>query len=431
MIGYVPGQGQRRAASQLDFAGHGAETLGTAGGKRDPGALGAKRQGSGPPDAASKPPSRWRPCSESVAARDSTPLFSSSGKRRVPAARWTSPNPGRETIAAGRGSVPEYPDVELYCSAVEARIVGARLSAFRIASPHLLASVEPSPDALIGRLATGVHRIGKQLVMEFEENLFCAVHLAVAGRFHWTANPSAGKPARLSPRGNLAVWTFESGPGEGGHLRLVERSPKKRASIRVGQGPEQLWGGSTVAGSRSPVPAARRSLPGSPVRRSPSSAPSPSPPGFAGVGNAYSDEILWHARLSPTKRAGSLTTDQIERLHSAAEAILTEWATRPKEECGSAFPTGVTAFREGMAVHGRFGQPCPVCGSPVQRVRRAENEFNYCATCQTGGKLLADRAMSRLLRKKWPRTLKAAEERRRRLALPASGPPPEYDLESE
>lgn len=145
------------------------------------------------------------------------------------------------------------------------------------------------------------------------------------------------------------------------------------------------------------------------------------PARFAGVGNAYSDEILYRARLSPLKRAGSLTSEETGRLHAAAESVLTEWAARLQEECGSAFPTGVTAFRGGMAVHGRFGQPCPDCGSPVQRIRRAENEFNYCATCQTGGRLLADRAMSRLLRKKWPRTLKAAEERRRRLRTPESG----------
>ena len=164
--------------------------------------------------------------------------------------------------------MPEYPDVELYRYAVAARIVGARLSGFRIAAPHLLASVEPPPEAVIGRRATGVRRIGKQLVMEFEEDLFCAVHLAVAGRFHWTEVSGAGKPVRLSPRGNLAVWTFEwtfeSGPAEGGHLRLVERSPKKRASIRVGRGADQL-GRSIGAGWRSPVPPGRRSRPGSRV----------------------------------------------------------------------------------------------------------------------------------------------------------------------
>ena len=329
--------------------------------------------------------------------------------------------------------MPEYPDVELYRFAVAARIVGARLSGFRIASPHLLASVEPPPEALIGRLATGVRRIGKQLVMEFEEDLFCAVHLAVAGRFHWTEGSGTGKPVRLSPRGNLAIWTFEwtfeSGPAEGGHLRLVERSPKKRASIRVGRGAEQLRaldrGGLEVPGSTRAAFAARLAGLTRTVKRALTE-----PARFAGIGNAYSDEILHRARLSPTKRAGSLSDEELGRLHGAAESVLTEWAAKLQDEGGRAFPTGVTAFREGMAVHGRFGQPCPECGSPVQRVRRAENEFNYCATCQTGGKLLADRAMSRLLRKKWPRTLKAAEERRRRLRVPTSEPPSEQEPES-
>ena len=322
--------------------------------------------------------------------------------------------------------MPEYPDVELYRSAITARILGARLSSFRIASPHLLASVETPPDALIGRRAAGVRRIGKQLVMEFEEDLFCAVHLAVAGRFHWTGPSGGKKPVRLSPRGNLAVWSFESGPAGAGHLRLVERSPKKRASIRVGQGAAQLRaldrGGLEIPGSTREEFVARLAGVTNTIKRALTE-----PARFAGIGNAYSDEILHRARLSPSKRAGMLNADEMARLHAAAEGVLTEWAAKLHVECGSAFPTGVTAFREGMAVHGRFGQPCPDCGSPVQRVRRAENELNYCATCQTGGRLLADRAMSRLLRRKWPRTLKAAAERRRRLedatrATPAGRP---------
>ena len=322
--------------------------------------------------------------------------------------------------------MPEFPDVELYRSAIRARIVRARVAAFRIASPHLLASVETPPEALVGRVATGVRRIGKQLVMEFEEELFCAVHLAVAGRFHWTASSGSRKPVRLSPRGNLAVWSFESEAGSGGKLRLVERSPKKRASIRVGRGPEPLRaldrGGLEIPGSTREAFGARLAGLTNTIKRALTE-----PARFAGVGNAYSDEILHRARLSPSKRAGSLTSEELGRLHAAAESVLTEWAARLQEECGSAFPTGVTAFREGMAVHGRFGQPCPDCGSPVQRVRRAENEFNYCAACQTGGRLLADRAMSRLLRKRWPRTLRAAEERRRRLRNPESGSSPTDD----
>lgn len=317
--------------------------------------------------------------------------------------------------------MPEYPDVELYRAAIGERIAGARLTAFRIASPHLLASVETPPEALVRRVATGVRRIGKQVVMEFEHGYFCAVHLAVAGRFHWTPSSGSRKPVRLSPRGNLAVWSFETDAGGGGNLRLVERSPKKRASIRVGRGPEPLRaldrGGLEVPGSTREEFGARLAGLTNTIKRALTE-----PARFAGIGNAYSDEILHRAGLSPSKRAGRLSDEEMGRLHDAAKSVLVEWAARLQEECGSAFPTGVTAFREGMAVHGRFGQPCPVCGSPVQRVRRAENEFNYCATCQTGGRLLADRAMSRLLRKKWPRTLKAAEERRRRLRIPESGP---------
>ena len=322
--------------------------------------------------------------------------------------------------------MPEYPDVELYRAAIGERIVGVRLAAFQIASPHLLASVETPPGALVGRLATGVRRIGKQVVMEFEEGFFCAVHLAVAGRFHWTAGSGSGKPVRLSPRGNLAVWSFEADTGAGGRLRLVERSPKKRASIRVGQGDAPLRaldrGGLEIPGSTREEFGARLAGLTNTLKRALTE-----PARFAGIGNAYSDEILHRARLSPSKRAGTLTGEEMGRLHAAAESVLVEWAAGLRAESGSAFPTGVTAFRKGMAVHGRFGQPCPVCGSPVQRVRRAENEFNYCATCQTGGRLLADRAMSRLLRKKWPRTLKAAEERRRRLGMPGSGSTPPDD----
>ena len=306
--------------------------------------------------------------------------------------------------------MPEYPDVELYRSAIAARIAGTRLSAFGIAAPHLLASVEPPPEALIGRAAAGARRIGKQVVMEFEEDFFCAVHLAVAGRFLWTAAAPGTKPARLSPRGNLAVWRFESGS-----LRLVERSPKKRASIRIGRGAEGLRsldpGGLEVPGSTPEAFAARLADSTRTLKRALTE-----PARFAGIGNACSDEILHRARLSPLKRAGKLSGAEARRLHAAAVAVLTEWAAELAGVCGDGFPSRVTAFREGMAVHGRFGKPCPDCGSPVQRLVRAENECNYCAACQTGGRLLADRAMSRLLRNRWPRTLEAAEERRRRLS---------------
>lgn len=320
--------------------------------------------------------------------------------------------------------MPEYPDVELYRFAIATRISGARLTGFRIGAPHLLASVEPGPDALIGRQATGARRIGKQVVLEFEDGFFCAIHLAVAGRFFWTPRTGAARPTRLSPRGNLAVWSFEGGPRGGGDLRLVERSPKKRAAIRLGRGDAALRaldaGGLEVPGSSLEEFAGRLAGAARTIKRALTE-----PARFAGIGNAWSDEILWRARLSPTKRAGSLDPEEVRRLHAAAGAVLTEWAERLGNECGEGFPTRVTAFREGMAVHGRYGKPCPECGDPVQRVRRAENEANYCATCQTGGRLLADRAMSRLLRRRWPRTLEAARDRRRRLAAAPPEPEPE------
>ena len=321
--------------------------------------------------------------------------------------------------------MPEFPDLEVYRSALAERLRGARLERLRLAAPHLLASVEPPPEALAGRAVRGVRRLGKQIVLLLDEARFCSIHLAVAGRLHWTGPPGAGrntaKPAQLSPRGNLAIWDFalasgESGEsGESGQLRLVERSRKKRATIRLGATAEALAaldpGGLEIPGSAPVAFAARLAGSTRTLKRALTE-----PARFAGIGNAYSDEILWRARLSPTKRADRLTEAETARLHAAAEGVLTEWAARLLEECGAGFPTGVTAFRPGMAVHGRFGEPCPECGAAVQRIVRAENECNYCPACQTGGRLLRDRALSRLLRDRWPRNLAEAAERRRTLS---------------
>ncbi len=308
--------------------------------------------------------------------------------------------------------MPEYPEMELYRWAVERRVAGSRLADFRIGAPHLLVSLTP-PSDLVGKEVAAVGRIGKQLLMSFSDDFHCAVHLGVAGRLHWT---EGAKEARVSPRGNLAVWSFDRGS-----LRLLERSRKKRASIRIGSGADFLReidrGGLEIPGSA--LADFRARLAG--VTRTLKRALT-EPSRFSGIGNAWSDEILHRARLSPTRRAGSLGEDESERLHEAARSVFREWRQRLIEECGDGFPTGVTAFRDGMAVHGRFGEPCPVCGSPVQRLVRAENEVDYCATCQTGGKLLRDRSLSKLLKKSWPRTLAEAEERRRRLsARQASG----------
>ncbi len=320
--------------------------------------------------------------------------------------------------------MPEYPDVEVYRRALTARIVGARLQRFGIAAAHLLRSVTPAPEALVGRAAERVQRIGKQIVLRFEDGYFCAIHLAVAGRFFWTPSPSASKPTRLSPRGNIAVWSFartqavsQAGTRPAtrtGDLRLTERSRKKRAAIRLGRGEDQLraldWGGLEVPGSTFEDFAARLTATNRTLKRALTE-----PARFSGIGNAYSDEILHRARLSPMKRGSGLKPEEARRLHAAAASVLEEWKEKLMRETGRRFPTGVTAFRPGMAVHGRYGQPCPDCDSIVRRVRRAENEFNYCPECQTGGRLLADRVMSRLLRRKWPRTVQAEAARRRAL----------------
>lgn len=312
--------------------------------------------------------------------------------------------------------MPEYPDLEAYRAALAERIEGARLDRLSLAAPHLLASVEPPPAALAGRSVLGVRRVAKQLVILLEAAHFCSVHLAVAGRLHWTdlrpVGKKAAKPARLSPRGNLAIWDFALADGGTGQLHLSERSRKKRATIRLGATPEAFAaldpGGLEVPGSTLGDFAARLADCPRTLKRALTE-----PARFAGIGNAYSDEILWRARLSPTKIANRLDAGETERLHHAAAGVLTEWAERLRAETGPDFPAGVTAFRPDMAVHGKFGEPCPECGAPVQRIARSENESNYCPTCQTGGRLLRDRALSRLLKKTWPKTLAEAERRRR------------------
>ncbi len=320
--------------------------------------------------------------------------------------------------------MPELPDLEVYREAIRRRILGTRLTRFRVASPHLLASVAPPPEDLVGLVATDVRRIGKQLALEFEGEHFFAIHLAIAGRFSWTPAGSRRDEPRLSPRGILAEWRFgpadRDGP-EGGALRLRERSRKKRASIRLGRGKAALEeldrGGLEVPGSTLAAFSARLAGSTRTLKRALTE-----PARFAGIGNAWSDEILHAARLSPMKPCRNLSPEETARLHEATVSVLTEWTSRLAEECGDGFPTRVTAFREGMAVHGRFGQPCPDCGTRVQRVRRAENEFNYCPKCQTGGRLLRDRGMSVLLKKSWPRTVAAAERRRDRLRPVHSAP---------
>ena len=298
--------------------------------------------------------------------------------------------------------MPELPDILGYLSALEPRIVGKRLESVRLGSPFLLRSVAPPVSAAEGRAVVGVRRIGKRIVLALEGDLFLVLHLMVAGRLHWKK-----RPGKVGGRGALASFDFPDGA-----LVLSEASTKKRASLHVVAGEANLKdldrGGIEVLDAD--LPRFREAL----VRENHTLKRALTDPRlFSGIGNAYSDEILHRARLSPAKLTQKMSPDEVARLHAAVRAVLGEWVDRLSAEAGKAFPEKVTAFREGMAVHGRYGKPCPACGSPVQRIVYAENEANYCATCQTGGKLLADRALSQLLRGDWPRTLEELEDRKR------------------
>jgi formamidopyrimidine-DNA glycosylase len=304
--------------------------------------------------------------------------------------------------------MPELPDIVAYIAALEPRVVNRALLRARLASPFLLRSVEPSIREVEGRKVLGVSRLGKRIVFALEGDLFLVLHLMIAGRLHWKA---AG--VRLAGRNALAAFDFE-----GGTLVLTEASRKKRASLHLVKGEEALAAhdrGGIEALEASPEEFREALLREShTVKRALTD-----PRLFSGIGNAYSDEILHRARLSPVRLTRRLTEEELDRLYRATRGTLELWSDRFLGEAEKAFPEKVTAFREGMAVHGRYGKACPVCGSPVQRIVYAENEANYCATCQTGGKLLADRALSQLLRSDWPKTLEELEER---LAASSSSP---------
>lgn len=296
--------------------------------------------------------------------------------------------------------MPELPDILLYLRALEARVVGRRVTAVRLASPFLLRSIDPPLSTVEGRVVTGVHRLGKRVVVELEGDVFLVFHLMIAGRFRWKA---AG--TRIPGKVGLLALDFEHGT-----LILTEAGTKRQASLHVVQGRDRLAqhnpGGLEVSDADPPTFQAALQQGNHTLKRALTD-----PHLFSGIGNAYSDEILHAARLSPFKQTASLTAEEIGRLYHATRLTLAQWTARLQEEAGDEFPDKVTAFREGMAVHGRYGQPCPDCGSPVQRIVYAANEANYCATCQTGGRLLADRSLSRLLREDWPRTLEDLERR--------------------
>jgi formamidopyrimidine-DNA glycosylase len=285
--------------------------------------------------------------------------------------------------------MPELPDITIYVEALNARIRGRILDRIVLKSPFLLRSVDPPLSSVEGRLVQGVSRLGKRLVFDFGEGLFMVIHLMIAGRFRWRV--ASAKPSG-SGRSKLAEFLFDEGV-----LVLTEAGSKKRASLQLVRGLEALasldpGGAEPLQVSLSEFCAVLRKE-NHTVKRALTT-----PQLFSGIGNAYSDEILHAAGLSPLKHTLSLDDAEAEQLYEATRATLNTWIERLRRECAGEFPEKVTAFREGMAVHGRFGQPCPICHSPVQRIVYAENECNYCPGCQTGGRVLADRALSRLLK---------------------------------
>jgi formamidopyrimidine-DNA glycosylase len=295
--------------------------------------------------------------------------------------------------------MPELPDITVYLDALERRIAGHTLMRVDVVSPFVLRSFDPPLSAAFGKRVTGFRRLGKRIVLELEDDLFLVIHLMVAGRFKWHATTP-----KLNRRLTLAAFEFDSGT-----LVLTEASKKRRASLHLVRGEAGLTpfdrGGLEVLIASPQDFAARLRGENHTVKRALAD-----PRLFSGIGNAYSDEILHRARISPTALTSRLTDEQVSALYDATRVTLTEWIARLRLEAGEGFPEKVTAFREGMAVHGRFREPCPVCGAPVQRIRYKDNETNYCVSCQTGGRLLADRGLSRLLKQDWPRSLDELEE---------------------
>jgi formamidopyrimidine-DNA glycosylase len=295
--------------------------------------------------------------------------------------------------------MPELPDISLYLHALSSRVIGRTLQRVRLASPFLLRSVAPPLSAIEGRVVAGLERLGKRIVFGFDEEYYLVLHLMISGRLRW--KPAGAKiPGRLG----LAALDFDDGT-----LLVTEAATRKRASLYAVHGRAALSahdpGGLEVLVAGLDDFAARLISERRTLKRALTD-----PRMFSGIGNAYSDEILHAARLSPLQLTTNLDDAEIATLYQSARAVLAEWSERLTREADGAFPENVTAFRPDMAVHGRFGQPCSRCGSPVQRIAYADNESNYCPTCQTGGKLLADRSLSRLFGEDWPRTLEELEE---------------------
>ena len=297
--------------------------------------------------------------------------------------------------------MPELPDLTVYREALERLMVEQRLVKVRLVSPFLLRTAEPALSEVEGGSLLRVSRIGKRLILAMTSDLFLVVHLMIAGRLHWK-NTGSKIPGKIG----LAAFDFTHGT-----LLLTEAGRKKRASLHVVRGERAL--SQFAMGGIEPLEADLESFRAVLTRENHTLKRALTDPHlFSGIGNAYSDEILHMARLSPVKLTRTLTDDEIERLFQASQTVLKGWIDRLRGETGTGFPEHVTAFRDGMAVHGRYRQPCPMCGNPVQRIVHAENETNYCATCQTNGKLLADRALSHLLKTDWPKTIEEWEQAR-------------------
>jgi formamidopyrimidine-DNA glycosylase len=293
--------------------------------------------------------------------------------------------------------MPELPDVTVYVEALEARIVGQPLNELRIASPFLLRTVQPPLASVTGKRVVGVRRMAKRIVMSLEDDLRIVLHLMIAGRLHWLSLK------QRVPRNIIAAFEFGNGT-----LTLTEAGTKKRASLHLARGDASLAaferGGLDPLRCSAAEFAARSRSENHTIKRTLTDQRM-----FNGIGNAYSDEILHRARLSPVKLTSRLSDDEYGRLHDATRVVLSEWVERLRTQAGGEFPEKVTAFRPEMAVHGKYGQPCPVCGTAVQRIRYADNETNYCPRCQTEGRLLADRGLSRLLKSDWPKRIEELE----------------------
>ena len=295
--------------------------------------------------------------------------------------------------------MPELPDIVVYIEALERRVLGRTLRGVRIASPSVLRTFDPPYDAPVGLDVVGLQRVGKRIVFEFDGDLYLVIHLMVAGRLRWE-QPGKAIPKKLG----LAAFDFDDGS-----LILTEQGTRRRAGIWLSRGYDGVAALDRGGVEPLDVTAEEFGVALKTENRTLKRALT-DPRIFAGIGNAYSDEILWKGRLSPVKRTSQLSDDEVKRLHDAVVTSLEEWTQRLRDEVGEDWPKKVTAFRDDMAVHGKYGEQCPRCGSKVQRIVYASNETNYCATCQTDGKLLADRSLSRLLKDDWPKTIEEMEE---------------------